>query len=146
MALGNWTNTPSPENDPNAPPSVGNEGSVKLSFDGETVEYAINSAKLTKCGDGNHLTIIGEPQNDKASFQLTFQLPESTEALEGQYELTDQPQFFLGSSGKRVDVSSGSFDVVAATGNGPWELDGSLKLETSITTAEGEVRVQVSAS
>ena len=71
MALGNWVNTPTPPNDPNAAAAVGNSGEVRLDVDGEEFTLSLQSARIA----GRTLTLIGESRQGESSSVLLLRCP-----------------------------------------------------------------------
>lgn len=153
MALGNWVNTPTPANDPGAAASVGNDGWLTLESTRGSHRFALQSATLHSLESRDFLVLEGEAWQDEAQFALFVELPNrDLNKLEGQsFELLGHlPSRNLESrirheaDGDFDAVSSGTMKINNVTGNGPWEVDCSLEINTTsgMTEAslEGKVR------
>lgn len=160
LALGNWGNTPSPPNDPNAPPPVGNQGEFTLSIDDQELAFSIQSARfLTENREAN-LVITGEPFKNGSLFRLTAMLPSgfssqepaTVDQLKGASLPLRSPsaddelqsRIWFDSENKFLSLSEGVLQVLSVTGTGPWEMDASVRLTTTFGSHQGNLKVRIS--
>ena len=136
MAMGNWINTPSPPVDPDAPEPVGNEGELTLDIDGATERYLVHSARLSD----SELHLSGEPVQGHPLFTLELVADEQA----GRGRTFEVGSGFVEALGT---VAGGSVEVIAWTGDGPWELDAEVTLRAdSGDTCQGTLKARVRAS
>lgn len=144
LALGNWGNTPSAPNDPDAPSSSGNEGELRLEHDGSEFTYLVQSARF----HGGTLNLDGESLNGSPQFVLTAELSDSSASddlgkIRGQSlrVAASGSKVWIEESGDFSTVTGGVLTVTNVTGSGPWEIDATLQLNS----AEGAITGTLSA-
>ncbi len=144
LAMGNWANTPTPPNDPDAPDAVGNEGVLEL--ESLRRSYAVHEARL----EGGRLTVLGEEVGGTPQFRLTALADDSEEALasgalrelpfiveEGLWQHPDGP----------LTAASGTVKFIFVTGRGPWEVDAELEIfDDSGRSHRGQLRAKIAGS
>jgi len=153
LALGNWVNTPSPDNDPDAPGQVGNCGTLTVKEGGGEQIYSVQSAELSSSEDHRVLVVCGE-SNGEEGFLFIVDLGDasdlgSTAGKKLPFIISEapgesQPFVWLNSLDKRAPITGGALTVVSLTGSGPWELDAECEIVAGSETVSAFLKARVS--
>lgn len=153
LALGNWVNTPSPDNDPDAPGQVGNCGTLTVKERGGEQIYSVQSAELSSSEDHGVLVVRGE-SNGEEGFLFAVNLGDDSDlkSTAGKKFLITtseapsehRPFVWLNSLGKRAPITGGTLTVTSVTGSGPWELDAECEFAAGGETVSAFLQARVS--
>jgi hypothetical protein len=154
MAFGNWVNSKTPPNDPNAGPPVGNEGGLTVKTPDGEQNHGIQSAHLVQTDEGALMRIRGEATSGSPRLVLFARLGENKpldkpatgqkfNVLPGLPEDKRPSMIWLESQGDFVQIKGGTITVVNATGSNPWEIDAEVQLDTQAGKMSGKLEVRL---